>query len=192
MRERASCARKSATLLSPSVPFGQWLIRYWTRELHEALELADELLAAAEDVKDPAMLLAGNTRAASSFFLSASWSSANEHLEKALAVFDLRQPLSAELEAQRLGAFIHLYLGLYGLGYPDRAWAKSREMMEVAQRCSAPFVLAQASCSVPEHHLLRGDSTTAQKCAEEAMALSRRVGTREPFGNRRPPIMAPP
>ena len=70
----------------------------------------------------------------------------------------------------------HLYFVLYGLGYPDRAWAKSREMMEVTQRSSAPDVLALASCSVPEHHLLRGDSTTAQKCAEEAMALSEKLG----------------
>jgi hypothetical protein len=29
-------------------------------ELHAALELADELLTVAEDVKDPAMLLSGN------------------------------------------------------------------------------------------------------------------------------------
>ena len=64
MRERASCARKSATLLSPSVPFyGQWLMRWWKLELDNALELADELLAAAEEVKDPAMLLAAQLRA---------------------------------------------------------------------------------------------------------------------------------
>jgi hypothetical protein len=35
-------------------------MRYWTLELHDALELADQLLAAAEDVKDPAMLLVAN------------------------------------------------------------------------------------------------------------------------------------
>ena len=35
-------------------------MRWWKLELHRALELADELLAAAEDVKDPAMLLVGN------------------------------------------------------------------------------------------------------------------------------------
>jgi tetratricopeptide (TPR) repeat protein len=140
------------------------------------MELADELLAAAEDTKDPAMLLAGNTARGVILFFLGELVPANEHLEKALAVFDLRQPISAELEAQRVGLLIHLHSVLYGLGYPDRAWAKSREMMEVAQRSSSPNVLALASCCVPEHHLLRRDSMTAQKCAEEAMALSEKLG----------------
>jgi predicted ATPase len=48
-------------------------------------------------------------------------------------------------------------------------------MMEVAQRSSAPLVLALAS-SVSEHHLVRGDSTAAQRCAEEAMALTEKMG----------------
>jgi hypothetical protein len=81
---------------------------------------------------------------------------ANDHLEKALAVFDLRQPLPGELEAQRIGSFFFLYFGLYLLGYPDRARAISREMVEVAQRSSAPYVLAQASCFVASHHLVMG------------------------------------
>jgi class 3 adenylate cyclase len=41
----------------------QWLRRYWKMELHDALELADELLATAEEVKDPAMLLTSNSAA---------------------------------------------------------------------------------------------------------------------------------
>ncbi len=70
----------------------------------------------------------------------------------------------------------HLYLGLFGLGYPDRAWAKSREMLEVAQRSSAPYSLAHASLSVAAHHLIRGDNTAAQNCAEEAMVLTEELG----------------
>ena len=38
--------------------------------------------------------------------------SANEHLEKALAVFDLRQPLPRSLELRRVGSFGYLYFGL--------------------------------------------------------------------------------
>ena len=88
MRERASCARKSATQLSPSVPFMvQWLMRWWKLELHNALELADELLAAAEDAKDPAMLLSRHTaRAVLPLLDLGDLVSGNEHLEKALAV----------------------------------------------------------------------------------------------------------
>jgi len=102
--------------------------------------------------------------------------SANAQLEKAVRVFDVRQPLPWEVESQRIAAFFQLSLALNGLGYPDRAWAKSLEMMEVAQRSSNPAVWALASCSVPEHHLLRGDSMTAQKCAEEAMVFTENMG----------------
>ena len=114
-------------------------MRWWKLELDKALELADELLAAAEDVKDPAMLLVGNSARGATLFHLGELVSANEHLEKALAVFDLRQPLPEELEQRRVGSFHFLYFGLYGLGYPDRAWAKSREMLEVAQRSSNPL-----------------------------------------------------
>ena len=46
----------------------------------------------------------------------------------------------------------------------------------MAQRSSAPYVLAQASCSAALHNLVRGDSTAAQKYAEEAMALTEKMG----------------
>jgi tetratricopeptide (TPR) repeat protein len=144
--------------------------------LKPALELADELLAAAEDAKDQAMLLSGNQARGTVLLYLGELRSANEHLEKALAVFDLRRPLPAGLEVGRVSAFHFLSLGLSGLGYPDRAWAKSREMLEVAQRSSAPYVLAHASSYAAFHNLVRGDGTAAQKCAEEAMALAEEMG----------------
>jgi tetratricopeptide (TPR) repeat protein len=175
-RARELCAQIRDPALALRPLWLQWMFRYSTLELDKAIELAGELLAAAENTKNPAMLLAGNTARGVILFLLGELIPANEHLQKALVVFDLRQPISAELEAQRVGLLIHLYSVLYGLGYPDRAWAKSREMMEVAQRSSSPNVLALASCCVPDHHLLRRDSMTAQKCAEEAMALSEKLG----------------
>jgi tetratricopeptide (TPR) repeat protein len=154
----------------------QWMSRLWKLELHDALELADELLAAAEDVKDPAMLLTGNRARGTTLFYLGELVSANEHLEKALAVFDLRQPLPVELEARRMELLNFLYFGLYGLGYPDRAWAKSRDMLDVAQRSSAPLILAIASCYAALQDLWRGDSAAAQKYAEESMARTEEMG----------------
>jgi tetratricopeptide (TPR) repeat protein len=170
------CAQIRDPTLAFRTLFGQWLFRYWRRELHGALELAGELLATAEEVKDPAMLLAGNSARGVTLFHLGELVSANEHQEKALALFDLRQPLSTELEAYRVSSFFYLYVGLHHLGYPDRAWAKSREMLEVAQRCSVPYVLALASCLAAFQHWIRGDGTAAQSCAEEAMARTEKIG----------------
>ena len=73
-RARELCAQIRDPALAFRTLYLQWLMRCWKRELHDALELADELLAAAEGVKDPAMLLIGKTRAVLSFSSSASWS----------------------------------------------------------------------------------------------------------------------
>ena len=149
---------------------------HWKLELDKALELADELLAAAEDVQDSAMLLAGHYARGATLHHLGELISANEHLEKALAAFDVQRPLPAELETLRLFSFTYLYIGLYGIGYPDRALEKSRAMHEVAQRSSAPYVLVHAPYLATYHHLLRGDNRAAQKCAEKAMALAEEMG----------------
>ena len=175
-RARELCAQIRDPALAFWPLFGQWLMRLFKMELDKAKELADELLVAAEEVKDPAMLLASNNARGITLFSLGELVSANKHLEKALTFFDLRQPLSWELETLRVSSLFFLHLGLWGLGYPDRAWAKSREMLEVAQRSSAPYVLAEASTYVAAHHLVRGDSTATQKCAEEAMALTEKMG----------------
>jgi tetratricopeptide (TPR) repeat protein len=193
-RARELCAQIRDPALTFRILYGQWLMRWWKLELHDALELADELLAVAEDVEDPAMLLAGNRARGTTLFFLGELVSANEHQKKALAVFDLRQPLPKKSEARRLDSLAlaivlnedvapghelvddFLYFGLWGLGYLDRAWAISREMLEMAQRSSDPNVLAQASCFAAIHNLVRGDGMAAQKYAEESMARTEERG----------------
>ena len=175
-RARELCAQIRDPALTFRIFHGQWLMRWWKLELNTALELADEILAVAEDVKDPAMLMSGNCARGTTLFFIGELVPANEHLEKSLAVFDLRQPLPEELEARRLDALSFLYFSLWGLGYPDRAWTISREMLEMARRSPDPNVLAQASCFEAIHNLVRGDGTAAQKHAEESMALTEERG----------------
>ena len=174
VRELYAQIRDPALALRPL--YLEWLMRWWRREPHTALEVANELLAAAEDIRDPAMLLSGNYTRGASLLLLGELVSANEHQKKALAVFDLQQPLPEELELRRVSSLNCLHAGLSVLGYPDRAWAISREMLEVAQRSSTPYVLAHASCFAAAHNLVRGDGAAAQKRAEEALALTDEMG----------------
>jgi predicted ATPase len=175
-RTRELCAQVDDPARGFAAVFGEWLMRYWRLEMHNALKLADELLVAAEGAKYPAMLFTGHNARGITLVHMGQFVSANEHLEKALAVFDLKKPLSADLEARRLGSYHYLFTGLFAIGYPDRAWAKSREMIEVAQRSPEPYVLALANCCLSEHSMARGDNTAAQKYAEEAMARSEKLG----------------
>jgi len=175
-RARELCAQVRDPDLSFRALYGQWIVRWWKRELDKAMELADELLATAEDVRDPAMLLCGNFARGTILLHLGEWGSANEHQERAQAVFDLQQPLPTHLELRRITSFGYLCIGLFANGYPDRAWAKSRELLEVAQRSSDPYVLIAASCFEAEHYLTRGNSAAAQKRAEEAMDLTEEAG----------------
>jgi predicted ATPase len=175
-RARELCAQIRDPALAFRALYGQWAMCHTKLELDKAMELADELLAAAENAKDPAMLVVGNHARGVTLFQLGELVSANEHEEKALALFDLRQPLPARLEANRLDSLFVLYSGLHELGYPDRAWVKSREMLEVAQRSSAPSILAQAYCYAAFHNLIGGTPTVAQKRAEEAMTLTEKLG----------------
>ena len=151
-------------------------MHWWKLELNKALELADETLALAEKVKDPAMLLSGNLARGATLFYLGKFVFANEHLEKALTTFDLCQTLSEELEFRRIASFGYLSLGLYTLGYPDRARAKSREMLAVAQRSSLPFVLANAYGHAAAHNLVTGNGAAAQRQNEESSALAQEMG----------------
>ena len=190
-RARELCAQIRDPALAFRPLCGQWLMRWWKLELHTALELADELLAVAEDVKDPAMLLAGNCARGTTLISLGELVPANEHLEKALAVFDLRQPLPAELEAHRLGSFFFLYFGLYGLGYPDRAWAKSREMLEVAQRSSDPVRFGSGFLpSRPYTTWYVGIAQPRKSTPKRRWRSPKRWDSRA-FRQWRPPVMAP-
>ncbi len=175
-RARELCTQIRDPALAFPALFGQWVMRWWKLEVRDALELADEILAAAEQAKEPAMLLSGNWARGTTLFHLGELVSANEHQERALAVFDLRQTLPAHLELRRVSSFAYLYYGQYELGYPDRAWAKSVEMLEVAQRSSDPYVLATAPCFVAQFSFFRGDGTAAQKRAEEALAFIETFG----------------
>ena len=81
-----------------------------------------------------------------------------------------------QAELRRVGSLTHLYFGLYHLGYPHRAWVKSRETLKVARRSSSPRILGAALCYAAQHNWVRGDGTAAQKLAEEAMALIEAYG----------------
>ena len=92
-----------------------------------ALELADELLAAAEDAKDPAMLLSATLSAALFFSSSASWAL---RMTPGEGAGRFRSPATPSLDGvggTEGSLLVLLYCCLCGLGYPDRAWAKSRE-----------------------------------------------------------------
>jgi predicted ATPase len=176
-RARDLCAQIDDPAFTFPILFEQWITRWWKLELQEGMELADELLAIAEQVKDAKMLLSAHWACGTILLERGELVSANEHLQKAVAVYDLGQRLAdLQTELRRVAALSRLYLALHQLGYPDRAWVKSCEMLEVARRSSGALILTVAYSSVTQYDLLRGDPTAAQKHADEAMVLIETLG----------------
>jgi hypothetical protein len=104
-RAHELCAQVRDPVLAFRPLWGRWLMRYWKLELHGALEVADELLAAADDAKDQAMFLAGHFARGGALIALGEFIPGNEHLEKTLTIFDVRQPLPGALEDFRLACF---------------------------------------------------------------------------------------
>jgi class 3 adenylate cyclase/tetratricopeptide (TPR) repeat protein len=176
-RARELCAQIRDPALTFPVLFEQWITRWWKLELHEGMELADQLLAMAEQVGDRKMLLSAHWACGTILFERGELVAANEHLEKAVADYDLHQPLpDKQEELRRVAALGRLYLVWHQLGYADRARAKSREALKVAERSSASFILAVAIYNVAQYNLLRGDAAAALKDAEQAMDLIESFG----------------
>jgi tetratricopeptide (TPR) repeat protein len=159
------------------VLFEQWITRWFKLELHEGMQLADHLLAMAEQVKDRKMLLSAHWACGTILLERGELVAASEHLEKAVAGYDPRQPLPDKQEdLRRVAALGRLYLVWHQLGHADQARAKSREALEAAQRSSAPFILAGAVYNVAQYNLFRGDAAAALKNADEAMELIESFG----------------
>ena len=181
-RARELCAQIRDPALAFRPLYGQWVMCYWKLELDKALELADELLAAAEDAKDPAMLLAGNYARGATLFELGELVSANEHLEKALAVFDLRQPLPARVGGTE-GSFV-----LLPVFWPVLTWLSRSCLGDIARNAgggSAVFPSLHFGSGVRlrgAKQLDRWGSRSRAKARRRGDGAHRRDGTREPFG----------
>jgi predicted ATPase len=104
-RARELCAQIHDATLTFPVLFEQWLTRWWKLELREGMELADELLAIAEQVKDAKMLLSAHWARGTILLERGELVSANEHLQRAAAVHDIGQRLAdLQTELRRVAA----------------------------------------------------------------------------------------
>jgi predicted ATPase len=174
-RARALCEQAGDVHRLMPVLNGQMLFHYQRGAMQAAYDIASEMLALAEQRRDPALLIPAH-RAMSLASISLGRPIATRaHTEQVLELFDPSRHRSlASLYAfdQRTVALGYLSAALLVLGYPDQARYRNREALIEARQLSHPASLAQAlhrSCIFEER--IRNADRIAE-AAEAAIAIS--------------------
>jgi class 3 adenylate cyclase/tetratricopeptide (TPR) repeat protein len=170
-RELSEHLRDNARLME--VLLGLAHFRFNRRNYELARELADRLLALAQQAKAPAMLAGAHVVLG---FVSAStgqFPAAREHLEGAVELFGAGSSRSRDYS----GYFARLPSNLLGgvlviLGYPLTALGRARELLDAARRSSDPFSVAIALFSDGMRHLLLRDTRMVAELADELMSIA--------------------
>jgi hypothetical protein len=151
-RARELCAQIRDPALTFPVLFEQWITRWFKLELREGMEVADELLAIAEEAKDAKMLLSAHWARGTTLFERGELVSAKEHMEKPLAVYELGQRLPITRRSYvGQGRSEFCTLPSINSAIPIRAWANTRS---ISFRACDPRAPPEFACIGGTVHVL--------------------------------------
>jgi predicted ATPase len=158
---------------------GLWNYHAVRHEYQTACALAEQLLALAQQVQDPGMLLvACHTLGTTLFWLGAA-DSALTHLMQGMALYDPQQHRAAALlYGQDAGVACRSRAAwvLWCLGYPDQGRTRIQEAIALAQQIAHPFSLGYALTSAALFHQCCGEWWVAQEHAAAAISLATEQG----------------
>lgn len=152
-------------------------------ELLTAHELAEQLLALAEQAQDPALLVQARRALGATKFYLGELTPARALLEQAIAIYDPRKHRSDAfvygLEPGVQGMAL-VAMDLWLLGYPDLARERSQEALDLARMPSHPNDSAYALIFAAEVHLFCREVQATYDLAQALVALATHFGL--PYG----------
>jgi predicted ATPase len=180
-RARELCQRVGETgQLSQIV--GELSIYAYVRAEHQrARELTEEALTLAEQADDPLLEMLGHWQLGYVLFALGEFSESHAHLQWVLSSYDPREHHRSLVLLRGsdagVGAMAYDACCLWCLGFPDQAYARSREALTLARPLDHIFtlidVLCFAGCVFDE---LRGDMSAQKEHAEDVKQISDRLG----------------
>jgi class 3 adenylate cyclase/DNA-binding winged helix-turn-helix (wHTH) protein/predicted ATPase len=124
-----------------SVLIGLWRFYYSQARFPTARELAEECFDIAQHLREPASLQEAHTYLGSTLFMMGDLVAAQAHLEQGIALYDPQQSHTLAFSRGTDPGVVCLSRtswGLWWLGYPDKALARSHEAIALARRLSHP------------------------------------------------------
>ena len=148
-------------------------------EFHMARELAEQLLAVAKRLEEPALLVEAHRALGNTLWFQGESVAAHEHFAQGAALYDVRQHRSLALLYENdpgVGCLSFAAVALWNLGYPERARHSMQEALQLAQDVAHPSSQAMSlSLSAALQQNLREVQATRER-AETLSALARKHG----------------
>jgi class 3 adenylate cyclase/predicted ATPase len=149
-------------------------------ELNLGHELGEQLLALAEHVQDPALILEAHHTLWANLSSLGELTSARTHLDRGFVLYD---PQKHRHHASLYGGHDpgvccggHAAIVLWQLGYPDHALRRSQDALALARHLSDPSGMAHALFWGAWIHQHRGEGQAVQARTEEGLALATEHG----------------
>src|SRR5215471_11304826 len=171
-------------LSKPSTQVFNWLyllglFRMFRANTRGALEIADQVLDLAEDLKDPRLIMEAHRARGSTLLEMGRCSEALEHVNRASHLYSVNQPFSQILISGRdckVLSECSAGKALWALGFPDAALRRMQAGLEFARQLDHPQSLAYAARFVAQLHQLRGEPLLAREHTNEVIRIAEEYG----------------
>ncbi len=148
-------------------------------ELYTAREQGEKLIDLAQRQHDPARLVAAHVALGGTLFVMGDLTSAQRHLEQAIALIDPAQQRALAID-YGLSPWVHsvdnVAQVLWLLGYPEHAIQRSQEACAVARELRHTQSLVHALYFTAQLHVLRWEPRATFDYAQDCLTLSTEEG----------------
>ena len=154
--------------------WGLWGYHVVRANHQEARKVGEELLKLTQGENDAIYSMESHLTLGGALFCLADFAQASEVLEEGSALYNRQHHRShTSLFAADLGVFCSAWAShpLWHIGFPDRALAKSREAVKLAEDLAHPFSMAIALDYAAILHQFRREAELAYQRAEAAIIV---------------------
>ncbi len=160
-----------------AIMFGLCNFSLARNRLHDAAELAEKILNLSRLMNDEVGQAAAHSNFGSACLWRGEFPAAREHFDQAIAAYDrdiaryLPMPMALVVPSRSQMSWV-----LWMLGYPEQAYARSEEALELAHRLGRPFSISFALVYAITLAHFRRDYSALRPRAESLMEIARESG----------------